>query len=59
LEELTRKNQGEDEETKRRELVKKLKLDKQTDENAVNAAKQRYLERLKNKATGSVISGGS
>jgi len=59
LEELTRKNQGEDEETKRKELVKKLKLDKQTNEDTVNAARQRYLERLKNKATGSTISGGS
>lgn len=59
LEELTRKNQGEDEETKRKELVKKLKLDKQTNEDTVNAARQRYLERLKNKATGNVISGGS
>jgi len=54
LEELTLKNQGKDEETKRTELVKKLKLDKQTDECAVNAARQRYLERLKNKATESV-----
>jgi len=56
LEELTHKNQGKDEETKRTELVKKLKLnlDRQTDEYTTNAARQRYFERLNNKTIESV-----